>query len=357
MNHNNVIVIDSGNKIYSTPIYIKVSTEDINDGTSSDMLVTIQDVPITSREGEIGEFDIGQLQYNVCTGVFHGIQMDVTPFRNVGMSPSDINNTTRHLVRKMILITALISKNVPFEGCGNIDTVIFDVSENDLDGSDGSGLLDSLRALQRHENTFEIDIDDLITNIKINTANGFAPLTYRDEPANFLRNSISSNLTDVPYIGEDEVVMLSNKSITNTYQLIGKFLMFTNTDDGNRGLYRFIYFLQETGIEQYKELGKLIAEKANTMIPGVWDSAAYDDDDDDKKYDEYERTQRIYPILLAVQRLQKDGEETYRTTSRDERRELARHTRHTFALNGPLAFEMLTTGKDNEIWRNISKFL
>lgn len=288
MNHDNVIAIDSGNKIYSTPIYIKVSTEDINDGTSSDMLVTIQDVPIMSREGEIGEFDIGQLQYNVCTGVFHGIQMNVKPFRDVGMSSSDINKTTRHLVRKMILITTLISKNVPFEGCGNIDTVLFDVSDNNLDGSDGSGLLKSLGALQIHENTFKIDIDDLITNIKIDTTNGFAPLTNQDEPADFLRNSIRSNLTDVPYIGKTDADKLSknpltrssNPAITNTYQLIGKLLMFTNTDfeeNLDLGFYKFIIFLKETGINEYKELGKLIGEKVNMMIPGVWDGV-WDED-------------------------------------------------------------------------------
>lgn len=288
MNHDNVIAIDSGNKIYSTPIYIKVSTEDINDGTSSDMLVTIQDVPIMSREGEIGEFDIGQLQYNVCTGVFHGIQMNVKPFRDVGMSSSDINKTTRHLVRKMILITTLISKNVPFEGCGNIENVLFDVSDNNLDGSDGSGLLKSLGALQIHENTFKIDIDDLITNIKIDTTNGFAPLTNQDEPADFLRNSIRSNLTDVPYIGKTDADKLSknqmtrssNPAITNTYQLIGKLLMFTNTDfeeNLDLGFYKFIIFLKETGINEYKELGKLIGEKVNMMIPGVWDGV-WDED-------------------------------------------------------------------------------
>jgi len=48
MNHNNVIVIDSGNKIHSTPIYIKVRRKYINDGSSPDILVTIQDVPIMS---------------------------------------------------------------------------------------------------------------------------------------------------------------------------------------------------------------------------------------------------------------------------------------------------------------------
>jgi len=61
--------------------------------------------------------------------------MDVTPFRDVGMSSSDINNTTKHLVRKMILITALISKNVPFDGCGEVENVLFDISDNNLDGS------------------------------------------------------------------------------------------------------------------------------------------------------------------------------------------------------------------------------
>jgi len=345
-------MIDSGNKIYSTPIYIKVSTEDINDGTSSDMLVTIQDVPITSREGAIGKFNIGQLQYNVCTGVFHGIQMNVKPFRDVGMSYSDINKTTRHLVRKMILITALISKNVPFDGCGNIENVLFDVSDNNLAGTDGRGLLDSLGARKINTNTF--DIDDLITNIKIDTTNGFAPLTNRDEPVDFLRSSnISSDLTDVPYIGITDADKLSEKSITNTYQLIGKFLMFTNTEDVNRGLYKFIYFLKETGINEYKELGKLIGEKVNMMIPGVWE----DDDEHDINYAKYELAQIKYPVLLAVQRLQKDGEKTYATTDRDERRKIAQQNPSTDGLNGPLAFEMLTMGKDNEIWRNISEFL
>ena len=124
-------------------------------------------------------------------------------------------------------------------------------------------------------------------------------------------------------------------------------------------MYKFIYFLKETGINEYKELGKLIGEKVNMMIPGVWDGVWDDDDDEhDINYAKYELAQRKYPTLLAVQRLQKDGEKTYATTDRDERRKIARQNPSTDELNGPLAFEMLTTGKeDNEIWRNISKFL
>ena len=376
---NHVIIVDSGNKIQRSlipdsyrhiynkefePIYINVSTEDIHDKTSFDIFMTIQDVPIPFKDGsQLGFFDIGQLQYNVCTGIFHGIQMDITPFRDIGMSDENINNITRHLIRKMILLTMLIVRKVDFEETTNcpttkVNNVIFDLSNNRLCGKDTdcSELLAYLGVRDQHgKSKFEININQLIKRLKEdvtdNTASKFAPMTI-DSKVDFLRNQITGDLFEVPYIELKEIKHLKDNSITTTYQLFGKFLMFQNkpldpeNPDLYQGMYRFMSFLKEIGVDNYEEIGKIIGEKINTLFPGFWD---FDEDEED--YDKYNRKQLKYSVLASLQRRQNEGAETYTTKNLVERKKLSTQDSSSTGLKGSLAFEMLTFG-NNEIWRD-----
>lgn len=46
---------------------------------------------------------------------------------------------------------------------------------------------------------------------------------------------------------------------------------------------KFWYYLQSRGISAHRSgIVKSIAEKLNTMMPGVYDSEMYDDDDSDE---------------------------------------------------------------------------
>ena len=71
------------------------------------------------------------------------------------------------------------------------------------------------------------------------------------------------------------------------------------------------------------------------------------------------RTSRIllrYSVLMSIKRVQTDNIDNYRTSTRAQRRELARANPPTEGLNGELAFEYLTFGS-GEIWRQVLKFL
>jgi len=191
-------------------------------------------------------------------------------------------------------------------------------------------------------------------DISDNTANKFAPPTF-DSEVGFLRNQITGDLFEVPYIETEEIKHLSDNSITTTYQLFGKFLMFQTkpldpeNPDLYQGMYRFMSFLKEIGIDNYEEIGKLIGEKINTCFPGVWAA-----DEDEEDYDKYNRKQLKYSVLASLQRRQNEGTETYTPNNLVEK---ITHDSQPPVLNGPLAFEMLTFG-DNEIWRdNVLPFL
>jgi hypothetical protein len=46
---------------------------------------------------------------------------------------------------------------------------------------------------------------------------------------------------------------------------------------------KFWHWLQSVGITSHRSaIVKAIAEKMNTMIPGIYDASVYDDDDDDE---------------------------------------------------------------------------
>lgn len=105
-----------------------------------------------------------------------------------------------------------------------------------------------------------------------------------DVLADFLRCTLTGDLTEVPGLSRCAIRKLAagDDKITNTFQLIGKFLLLkTNvckTDEiisTKLHCDKFYNWLKSKGIQSYRtDIVMSIAEKTNTMIPGLYD--AYD---------------------------------------------------------------------------------
>ncbi|KAJ0408709.1 hypothetical protein P43SY_001933 [Pythium insidiosum] len=120
---------------------------------------------------------------------------------------------------------------------------------------------------------------------------GYDPQKSRvgeDTLADFLRAPLTGDLTEVPGIGKAAVGKLAagedGDRVENTFQLIGKFLMLKQSTDKNEdGLIdctehcdAFWYWLKSKGIQAYRSgIVMAIAEKVNTMLPGIYDAAEF----------------------------------------------------------------------------------
>jgi hypothetical protein len=111
----------------------------------------------------------------------------------------------------------------------------------------------------------------------------------------WMRSPVTGDLSQVPGIGPASIKKLSeveDEPITNTYMLIGKFLMLKGPDEGDRKVGtvehadRFWFFLQEAGITAHRSaIVKAVAEKVNAFIPGVYEAEEFEnsEDEDDEK--------------------------------------------------------------------------
>jgi len=107
----------------------------------------------------------------------------------------------------------------------------------------------------------------------------------------WMRSPITGALDQVPGVGAAAIKKLAqiDEPITNTYQLIGKFLMLKGPDgEGHKvgtveHADKFWFFLQEVGITAHRSaIVKAIAEKVNMLMPGVYEASVFEDDDDDE---------------------------------------------------------------------------
>ena len=102
-----------------------------------------------------------------------------------------------------------------------------------------------------------------------------------DVLSDFLRATLTGDLTEVPGISRCAIRKLAagDVKITNTFQLIGKFLLLKTsigkTDeivDSKQHCDEFFNWLKLKGIQSYRsDIVMCIAEKTNTMIPGLYD--------------------------------------------------------------------------------------
>mmetsp|Transcript_21356 Transcript_21356/g.31607 ORF Transcript_21356/g.31607 Transcript_21356/m.31607 type:complete len:136 (-) Transcript_21356:249-656(-) len=132
-------------------------------------------------------------------------------------------------------------------------------------------------------------------------SSGYDPRRSRvsdDKMNEFLRGQLTGDLTEVPGIGPAAVKKLAlgdldDDKVTNTFQLIGKFLMFKGPDDGDEKvstrehMEKVWYWLQEKGISSHRSgIVRCIAEKLNSMMPGIYDASEYNEDDSDSDDEE-----------------------------------------------------------------------
>jgi len=153
---------------------------------------------------------------------------------------------------------------------------------------------------------------------------GYDPKRSRvndDTMMDFIRGTIAGTITEVPGIGPAAAKKMAagdgDDAITNTYQLIGKFLMLKgkfaammqclhqnvilhpnfiyvmvgwkgpdsdeNKVESLEHCEKFWYWLQDQGISAHRSaIVKAIALKVNGLLPGVYDPDLYDDDEEEE---------------------------------------------------------------------------
>jgi hypothetical protein len=105
------------------------------------------------------------------------------------------------------------------------------------------------------------------------------------------QGTITGVLTEVPGIGPKATELLRDDPvdsfrITNTYQLIGLYLMLKGESEDGQVMsasetnQRFWYWLKGKGIASHRSAIVLaISEKASSFFPGIYDANAEDDDE------------------------------------------------------------------------------
>jgi hypothetical protein len=115
----------------------------------------------------------------------------------------------------------------------------------------------------------------------------------------FLQVNITGNLLEVPGIGPAAVKALAKSDneddrITNTYQLIGRYLMLKGPDrsatdkvESMEHNNKFWYYLKSRGIAAHRSgIVQCIARKCGTFMAGIYDPTVYEDDSEDDDNDE-----------------------------------------------------------------------
>lgn len=106
-----------------------------------------------------------------------------------------------------------------------------------------------------------------------------------DTLVDFLRAQLTGDLTEIPGIGPAAVEKLAegdaDEQVTNSFQLVGKFLLLKGPDvDGHKvesveHMDRFWHWLASRGVSSYRSgIVNAVAEKMNTMMPGIYDADA-----------------------------------------------------------------------------------
>lgn len=90
--------------------------------------------------------------------------------------------------------------------------------------------------------------------------------------ASFIRLPLSGDITTIPGMNSVNKEKFLKNDIVSTYHLIGKFIMFCDTEiDPKVTFHRFYKFLNDLEIENSKIITLAIAEKVGTWISGSFD--------------------------------------------------------------------------------------
>ncbi len=98
-----------------------------------------------------------------------------------------------------------------------------------------------------------------------------------DTIAAFISSPITIHLTQVPGLGPVGAKLLNKHGVETTYQLVGVFLSFKGPEtDIRQHCDLFWLWLQEKGVKWHRSaIVMCIAEKVNTMFPGIYDASAF----------------------------------------------------------------------------------
>lgn len=91
--------------------------------------------------------------------------------------------------------------------------------------------------------------------------------------ATFLASPLTGDLQEVPGVGPTTQMLLMEKGINNTYQLIGTFLIQLEMDDTpQQKMDKFWEYLKECGINSFRSgITHAIGEKISIMFPSMFD--------------------------------------------------------------------------------------
>ncbi|CAM9726234.1 unnamed protein product [Heterosigma akashiwo] len=105
-----------------------------------------------------------------------------------------------------------------------------------------------------------------------------------EQLARFLISPITGAVDEVPGVGPVAKRKLAEAedNIETTHQLLGKYLTLKGKEtDCIEHCETFYQWLKTIGINQYRgAIVRSIAEKANTMMPGIYEGSLYPDDDE-----------------------------------------------------------------------------
>mmetsp|Transcript_21604 Transcript_21604/g.31953 ORF Transcript_21604/g.31953 Transcript_21604/m.31953 type:complete len:125 (+) Transcript_21604:117-491(+) len=123
-------------------------------------------------------------------------------------------------------------------------------------------------------------------------ADGYDPNKSKvsdDKMQDWLKSQVTDELEDVPGIGPKAAQKLAegDESITNCYQLFGKFLMLRGPDSAEHKVEsmehaeKFWQWLKAKGISAHRSaIVKAIAEKSATFFHGIYDATEWEDEED-----------------------------------------------------------------------------
>ena len=113
-------------------------------------------------------------------------------------------------------------------------------------------------------------------------AEGYAPGKTKindDKLAEWLRSAITGNLEEVPGVGPANAKLLAagDEPVTNTYQLVGKFLSLKGDKMSViEHCDRFYYWLQHKGVDAGRDnIVRALGDKCEVFMPGIYDESVY----------------------------------------------------------------------------------
>eukprot|EP00616_Rhizochromulina_sp_CCMP1243_P002088 CAMPEP_0118968976 /NCGR_PEP_ID=MMETSP1173-20130426/6125_1 /TAXON_ID=1034831 /ORGANISM="Rhizochromulina marina cf, Strain CCMP1243" /LENGTH=121 /DNA_ID=CAMNT_0006918161 /DNA_START=39 /DNA_END=404 /DNA_ORIENTATION=- len=104
-----------------------------------------------------------------------------------------------------------------------------------------------------------------------------------DAIGEFLRGVVTGDLTEVPGVGPANADKFADAGITNTHQLLGKFLMLKQDPPAGEDIHPIAFhmncmaeWLQSIGISSHRgNIALAVAEKSDIMLPGIYDGSIY----------------------------------------------------------------------------------